>query len=416
MRKIFAFLRNDRTVKSATFMVGGNAVANVGAYLYHLFMGRLLLPADYGELQSLISLLNILNVPSVTINTVVAKFVSTYVGKNEREKISSLYYQIRKALVVFLVIGGGIFLLFSGAIMNLLHLESWINVLILDFVLFFGLMNVLNRATLQGLSLFVPLTLAQFIETYGRLLFGVLAIGAGLAVPGAFGAFVFVIFISFVYMNGVLQRKIGPYEPHPLPIRSMSRYAIPSALMTVGVSALYNTDVILVRHFLSAYEAGLYAALSVLGKIIFFGTAPVTITMFPLVSEAHAKGERYHKIFLMCFMFVIAIAGSVTLVFSLFPGHMMRLLIGVQYLDAAVYLSRFSIFLSLCAVINLLMYFFLSIHKTKAVFVVLAGAVIQAVSIALVHPDIPTVLMISLATTTVVTVVLALYYLYVSRI
>ena len=126
MQKLFAFLKTDRTVKSATFMVGGHAVANIGAYLYHLFMGRLLLPADYGELQSLISLVNILNVPSVTINTVVAKFVSTYVGKNEREKISSLYYQIRKSLVVFLVIGGGVFFLFS-------YRKSWREYIVVFF-------------------------------------------------------------------------------------------------------------------------------------------------------------------------------------------------------------------------------------------------------------------------------------------
>ena len=133
----------------------------------------------------------------------------------------------------------------------------------------------------------------------------------------------------------------------------MGRYAVPSALMTIGVTALYNTDVILVRHFLSAYEAGLYAALSVLGKIIFFGTAPVVTTMFPLVSEAHARGERYHRIFLLSLMFLVAIAGSVTLLFTILPTFMMKLLIGSQYLDAAVYLAPFSLFLSLCAVIYL---------------------------------------------------------------
>src|SRR3989338_1575153 len=113
MRKTLSFL---------TIMVGGHGFANIGAYFYHLFMGRLLIPSDYGALQSLISLSNILSVPTVTLNTVVAKFVSTYVGKGEKEMISSLYYQLRKFLFIFLIIGGAPFLFFFNPIMKFLHL------------------------------------------------------------------------------------------------------------------------------------------------------------------------------------------------------------------------------------------------------------------------------------------------------
>lgn len=415
MKKIIDQLKNSRTVKSTTLMVGGNAVANLGAYLYHLFMGRLLIPSDYGALQSLISLSNILSVPTVTLNTVVAKFVSTYVGRDEKEMISSLYYQLRKILFMILMIGGCLFLLFSNPIMKFLHLENWINVLILDLALFLSLVNFLNRATLQGLSLFVPLTIAQFIEAYGKLIFGVVAVVAGLRIPGAFGAFVLVIFISYAYMVTVLHKKLGVASSHKLPVRSMTRYAIPSALMTIGVTALYNTDVILVRHFLSAYEAGLYAALSVLGKIIFFGTAPITTTMFPLVSEAHARGEGYHRIFLLSLMFLIAIAGSVTFIFALFPSTVMKLLIGTQYLDAAVYLAPFSVFLSLCALIYLFINFFLSIHRTRSVYVVLLGAIIQAIALYVYHANIITVITISLSITVAITIILSIYYIYVTR-
>ena len=307
------------------------------------------------------------------------------------------------------------FLVFTKPIMSFLHLDSWVNVLILDIALFFGLVNIVNRATLQGLALFVPLTITQFIEAYGKLFIGVVAVLVGLGVPGAFAAFVVVTVISYFYMTRIFHKKLKTSLFHPLPIRAMSRYAVPSALTTIGVTALYNSDVILVRHFLSAYDAGLYAALSVLGKIIFFGTAPVTTTMFPLVSEAHARGERYHRIFLLSLMFLIAIAGSVTLIFALVPEFVMRVMIGAQYIDAAVYLAPFSIFLSLCSVIFLFVNFFLSIHRTRAVYVVLVGAIVQAITIFLFHGSISTVISISLSIATSVTVILSLYYIYVAR-
>ncbi|MBI4129950.1 hypothetical protein HY468_01390 [Candidatus Roizmanbacteria bacterium] len=415
MRKILTFLKNDRTLKSTTVMVGGHNLANVGAYLYHLFMGRMLVPSDYGALQSLISLSNILNVPLVTINTVVMKFVSTYVGRGEPEKISSLYYQLKKIFLVVLGIGGLIFLLLTGPILQFLHLTSWLLVLFLDVALFFGLVNFLNRATLQGLAKFVPLTIAQTIETFGKLMLGIIAVSIGWGVAGAYGAFVLIMFVSYAYMTRILKIALGKPTWHPLPLGAMGKFAIPSALMTVGVTALYNTDVVLVRHFLSAYEAGLYAALSVLGKIIFFGTAPITSTMFPLVSEAHARGERHRGIFLKSLLFLVAIAGSVTLVFSLAPDILMSTLIGSQYTEAAAYLSRFSIFLSLVALIFLFLNYFLSIQRMTPIYVVLVGSIAQAVLLFLYHTTITTVITISLSVTTILSVMLSLYFLYVSR-
>ncbi|KKR86705.1 hypothetical protein A2875_02525 [Candidatus Gottesmanbacteria bacterium RIFCSPHIGHO2_01_FULL_46_14] len=415
MKRIFSYFKNDRTVKSATLMVGGHGLANIGAYLYHLFMGRLLVPNDYGALQSLISLSNLLNVPIASMNTVVAKFVSRYVGRDEPQKIASLYYQLRKLFFIFLIIGGTVFLLFSDMIMNFLHLDSWVNVLILDIALFFGLVNFLNRGVLQGLSLFVPLTITQFIEAFGKFFFGVVAVVLGLRIPGAFGAFVLVMFISYAYMIRVLHGKLGTFTPQSLPLREMGRYAIPSGLMTIGITALYNTDVVLVRHFMTGYEAGLYAGLSVLGKIIFFGTAPVTTVMFPLVSEAHARGEAFHRIFLLSLFFLLGIAGTTTLIFALVPTLAMKALIGAQYLDAVPYLTTFSIFISLCAVIYLFVNFFLSIHKTRSVYVVLLAALIQAVAIWFFHPTIWAVISISLTVTTICAVLLTLYYIYVAR-
>lgn len=411
MKRLFHLLKNDRTIKSTTLMVGGQGAANVGAYLYHLFLARLLVPAEFGLLQSLISFSNILTVPLVTLNTVVAKFVSSYVGKGELKKIASFYFQLRKYLFVSLVLGGILFFVFTEPITRFLHLDSWVNVLFLDLALFFGLLTTLNRATLRGLSLFLHLTIAQFIESYGKLVLGVIAVFLGLGVTGAFGAFVFVIFLSFLYMERIINKKLKVSSKFPLPLRAMGTYAVPSAIMTVSVISLYNTDVILVRHFLSGHEAGLYAALSVLGKIIFFGTSRVTMTMFPLVSEAHARGAAFHRIFLLSLVYLLVMAAGITLFYALFPTFAIRVLIGPQYLEAHPLLASFSVFLSLCAIINLLVNFFLSIHRTRTVYVVLVGAIIQTIAIFFFHANLAEVINISLIVTTAIATILLLYYL-----
>ncbi|MDP2638340.1 MAG: oligosaccharide flippase family protein [Candidatus Levybacteria bacterium] len=411
MKRVIHFFRSDRTIKSTTLMVVGQAMANAGAYLFHLFTARLLVPADFGLLQSLISFSNILSTPLVAFNTVIAKFVSTYVGKGEAQKIASLYYKLRKYLFILLIFGGSLFFIFSRPIMDLLRLDNWLYVFILDLALFVGLINALNRATLRGLSLFLQLTIVQFIESYGKLFVVVIVILMGFGVVGAFGAFVFALVMSLLYMSYVLYKKIKLTSFHPLPLKAMGGYAIPSSIMTIGIISLYNTDVVLVRHFLSGHEAGIYGALSVLGKIIFIGTSRVTVTMFPLVSEAHAKGAHYQHIFIKSFLYLLTIIGIMIVIYAIAPAAVIRILIGANYLSAVPFLLPFSIFISLCAVINLLINFFLSINRTKTVYVVFFGAIIQAVGILAYHTSISSVITISLIVTAFITAILFLYYI-----
>lgn len=392
-------------------MVGGNFFANIGAYLYYLVMGRLMMPSDYGALQSLISLTGLFAVPLATIGTVIAKYVSSYAGNDEYRKIASLHaIFVRHCLTAFFV-GGLVFFLLGPFILSFLKLSNWVNAVILDIGLFFGLFIVLNKATLQGLSMFVEFTITQFIESYGKLVLGIVALTLGFGVSGAFGAFVFIGFISFVYMNWVLQKKLGPRDQSfSPPFSQMTRYAVPSFLATMGVVSFYSTDVIFVRHFFDAHNAGLYSALSVLGKIIFFGAAPVSVAMFPLVSQAHSRGERFNRIFLISLVVTTAVAVSVSVVYSLMPNFALGVMIGKQYLDASPLLSRFSLFLSLVTIINLFALYFLSIHRLVPVYLVAAGALTQAILIWFFHGTLAQVITMSLTAATLVTISLFISY------
>jgi O-antigen/teichoic acid export membrane protein len=67
---------SSQLISGSLVMTLGTAVAGVFNYLYHLFMGRMLGPVDYGILASLISLAYLLSVPTATLNLVIVKFVS----------------------------------------------------------------------------------------------------------------------------------------------------------------------------------------------------------------------------------------------------------------------------------------------------------------------------------------------------
>src|SRR6202022_1201592 len=80
-----------------------------------------------------------------------------------------------------------------------------------------------------------------------------------------------------------------------LPIWPLLRGAMGATAGITAITLFYNFDVLLAKHFLSNQDAGLYSAMSLLGKLLFFGTISVSVVMFPRVSAIHAAGQRGHR-------------------------------------------------------------------------------------------------------------------------
>lgn len=416
MKKITRWVLQNPLLKANIVMVTGAFVAYVGAYLYHLVVGRMLQPSEYGVLQSLISLSNIITVPLVMLNTMMVKFVSQFAGRGERGKTTYLHHRLSKWFWRALAIGGILFFLFYEPVMQFLHISSPASFVFLDIALFFGLLQMLNRSVIQGLSRFVELVISNIIESYGKLVFGIIAVAVGWGATGAFGAFVVAGAATYVYTVVILRRVLPKTEQHAaIGWRRLGMESLASFIMTGSMIALFNADVVLVRHFFSGTESGLYAALSVLGKIIYFGSSPVANTMLPMVSEAHAKGTGIHRMFLASLLLTILLAGGVTAVYSLFPRQALTLLIGSQYAAAATYLPYFSMFLSLCALINIVTMFYFSTHQFIPIFFMPLAAITQSILIWSYHGTLLEVVSVSLGVTASLLAALLIYYAYARR-
>jgi O-antigen/teichoic acid export membrane protein len=203
---------------------------------------------------------------------------------------------------------------------------------------------------------------------------------------------------------------VKPAMGNGIETREIIKYAIPVFFSTVAFTSLYTSDVLLVRHFLSAQEAGFYAALAVLGKIIFFAAGPVISVMFPLISEYHANGKKYLNLLALSLSLVLAICVGISLIYFLFPEVMVSLLFGNQYLPAAPYLFYFAVFLSLYALSSLLVNFYLSVKKVKTVVLPVIAASAQIVFIFLFHQSLSSVILVSIIILSLLFVGLLVYF------
>jgi O-antigen/teichoic acid export membrane protein len=211
---------------------------------------------------------------------------------------------------------------------------------------------------------------------------------------GAAAGIVVGIFVSLIYsMRYFSSRNRDNHSWADM--KPLALYSIPVVVQSVANTSFFTTDVILVKHYLSGFDAGIYASLSTMGKIIIFATLPVVSAMFPLVSRRHSKGQTYFKIFIFGLLLTAGICSVILLLFGLLSNFLVGVFFGANYLQSAKWLLLFGITISLFSLGNYIINFFLSVNKTNVSYFALTAAAMQIVGITLFHSDLNSVIIVS---------------------
>lgn len=398
-------------IAGSSVLFAGIMFANFGNYLYHLLMGRMLGPQNYGALISLISLAYIFSIISTALSTTVVKFVTKYKAKKDFKKIYQLFWRLK---IGFLVFGAFLFVAFfliKDEISQFLNIPDSSPVLLVSIWMVIGFLSFINEGTLRAFLKFNFLSFNSIFGTIMKLGLAVFLVRIGFSVNGALGAIILgtllPYLISFLPLRFLNQYKDGKEK---IPWNEFFSYSGPVLVAVLGLTSLYSSDVILVKHLFPAYEAGLYASLAVLGKIVFFGSSTVQMVMFPLVSERFENGKNYQNFFKQSFLIVAGISLVITTIYFSFPRLMIHLLYGPAYLKAAPYLGIFAVFISLYSLSSLLVNFFFSIKKVMVGLFPLFAAISQICLILVFHSSVAQVIGVSIGVSALLLFSLLLFY------
>ena len=410
-------LFKNQLIAGSFILFIGTAVSNFGNYLFHLLMGRMLGPIDYGVLASLISIFYLLSIPVAALVLVIVKYVSALRGEKKLATVNYFYRWINRKLLIFGILGFLIFLIFSSWISSFLHLESNVLLILIGLVSFIGIFSSINLAALQGFLRFSWYTIIGIVSVIVKLILAIFLVYLSYRVFGAILAILAGMIVSYVLALFYAKKIIGKKEERQgFNGREVVSYALPVFFSILAFTSLYTTDIVLVRHFLSPQEAGFYAALATLGKIIFFASSPIIMVMFPMVSERHANGKKYINLLSLSLGLVLLACLGISGVYFLFPGLMINILYGSQYLSASPYLWLFAIFLSLYSLSSLLVNFYLSVKKVKVVILPVIAAAAQVVLIFLFHQTISQVVWVSISVLGLLLVALLFYFFVTIKI
>jgi O-antigen/teichoic acid export membrane protein len=399
---------------SGTFYVFvGGMFANVFAFLLNLVLARRLSYADYGSFASLSAIITLAAILAGSLNTIIVRFVAEYFSKSEDDKLKLFY---KKTLMVFVILSAVISLLFivlSPVIKTFLNIDNiWYIVLVGIGISAFYLQSV-NLAFLQGLMKFKMISFLSAVGSLIKLLVGVILVLLGFKV---FSGLLAILIMSIgVFVVGLIPLRFllakQKIENVHVPIKEIFKYSLPSFVTVLFLTAFTSTDLILLKHFFNSHDAGFYAGLSLIGKVIFYFTGPIPMVMFPLLVKRYHKGESFHKLFYLALFLVLLPSMAITGFYFLYPKFVIDLFLGGRdYLTIAPYLGFFGIYLTVFSMLYVCVNFFLSINKTRIVVPVSLAAIAQIILIYMFHNNFYEVINVSILASSILLVILFSYY------
>lgn len=393
-------------------MILGSNATNAINYIYHLIMGRILGPVNYGELVTLFSLIGLIAILPGTMGLAIVKRVSAL--KSAEEKAYFMNWFSSKVFI-FSVIVVVIVIILAPVTTTFLNVNDSKLVILTGVTFLFSLPSLFNRSVLQGLLNFKKIILSILSENSFKLMMGVTLVMVGFSVYGAIIGFAVATFVGWWISRPNISTNISERASKDINLRFLLAYSGPVLVQSIATTSLASTDLILVKHFLSSSDAGIYAALSNLGKIILYGTGPISAVMFPIVSSRHSQGLGYLKVFVYSFFATMGIAGGVLIFYGLFPRFAILLLYGSLYLSGEKLLILFGVYMTLFTLSSLVINYYLSIGKMKIVIFPLIAAILQIIGIWFYNYSIFAIILTSIITGALLLFSLLVYFLYETK-
>jgi len=384
IKRLFNKIKSDSFLRDNAILFLSLSLLNVLGYLFHFYVGRALGPADYGVVGALLSIIYILLVPLNTIQTGIASFVSKFKVKGESGKIAYLFKRSLKKMLIYAVIISIGFIIISPLVAKFLNMGDLMPLFILALFMFFALLLPINRGLLQGLQKFKGLGFNYILEGVAKLGFAFIFIPLGFGVSGAMGSFVLSYIIPFSLAFLILGKWLK-IKDMKFDTGELYRFSFPVFIMLAGMTLFYTLDVILVKHFFDSLDAGYYSAASLLSKILFFGTLSISVVLFPKVTELHEEKKPSKKVLLKSIGLVLLFCVPITLFYFLFPGFVINLLFGSEYLGAAKLVGLFALTITIFSINYLMGFYAVAVGKRKFIWLIMLLAILMILGIWFIH-------------------------------
>jgi O-antigen/teichoic acid export membrane protein len=415
MKSVISTALKHPLISGSTIAFIGTFGSSILAYFFNLSMIRMLSVSDYGLLTALSSLTVVFGIFQVSLVGIFAKFSAKYSANDDQEGLSKLYTSGK----LFVLIVAGILLLIlvilSPLFVNFLKVPNLFYLYIIFFSIIASVLSAFPLGILQGKMKFVMTSTLYLFSAFIKVALGITLVVLGANLTGALIAILVSSLVPALIGTYVVRKNRKKIESNSINsslfIKEFRIYSIYFFLASLGITIITNADIMLVRAFFNTEISGQYAALSLMGKAIFYFTSPIYFVFFPLIAQKNERNEDYTSILLLTVLAVLGITGTISVFYYMFPEFVLRVFAPPpEYRVLVPYIGIFSVYMLLFSIANIFNHLFLSLNKNKVFIINLFVAMLFICLISIFHSTLQEVINILLFSASLLLVLYVLYY------
>src|SRR4029077_2512140 len=172
-----------------------------------------------------------------------------------------------------------------------------------------------------------------------RFVVGLGLVVAGYGALGAVGAIFAAVIMAYFLPRIPPQLRVQPGVSEPASFAE----ALQAIVFFVGQVIINNIDILLVKHFFPSDPAGVYAAISQIGRLLYFAAwFGVVNAMFPVIAAAKEENRKAHGIGLPLLL-VFGISVAFIVIAGLFPHLIMGVIFGARFVETGWLLALYAV-------------------------------------------------------------------------
>lgn len=363
--------------------------ANALNYGYAIAMSRLLAPGEFALFAALFGAVYL----GAALSNALMTATAAAVARDKDSAAAIVAHSVRRLVLLGLPAALAAAIAARPAA-DLLRSDDFAALALASASLWLLLAAAVGYGGLQGGERFGLLGAALIVAAAGRGALGLAFVWLGMGVDGAMLGVAGGLAASAALALATSAKRgaARPEQTAPTPLMPMIAALVASIAIAIPTSA----DVVLVRHFFSAKDAGAYAAVAMLGRIVVFGPLAISLALFPSMVRDHADcrptAETLRRIMTATAVVAAPSAAAILIAWRLAPGVIFaRYDVGFSLI--AMYLGAMLAF----ALVVPLVYVCLAQQRTTIIAAATVGLALELVVVAAWHPSMAAVASVLLA-------------------
>jgi O-antigen/teichoic acid export membrane protein len=309
-----------RLLSGSMIMLLSSGLVGATNFIYNIAIARILGAAQFGHATAIYTLLMLLSSVTLAFQIVCSKFVAKNTDIPAKvavyKKLHRLSWQISIAIGVLIISASS-------------TISSYLNLPDRNYVVLLGLGTAIyiplgvRRGLMQGAYDFRRLAENFVLEVLVKLGGALVLLRLGMGVTGVILAVV--ASIAVAYLAG----RPGPAFRIPARTGTPASFdeGMQATVFFVGQVTINNLDIVLVKHFFPAPLAGLYAAVALVGRVVYMLSWSIVSSMFPVsAGSSHERSGR--AVMGMALLLVVLVASLFTLGVWLAPNSLWTMVLG----------------------------------------------------------------------------------------